>query len=446
MNSLRIRRAAALSGEFVWVGAGQASAVIGSLVGLRVLTGALTPAEFGSLALALTVSSLLGLTILTGPGAATLRFFESARDKGEVGQLLQGAWRSMAGRSLIVTGLLALAALPIWWIGGAALLNLAVAATFQAVCTAFGTIPDGAQNAMRHRKIVAVHAGLGQWLRWILALGLFPLLGYTAASALWGYALAALAVLGSQSLFFRRQLGALATVPAGDDGGTAWRRRVDTYSLPIALWGLPFWLHTASERWALERFSGTEAVGLYAVLAQLGFGIMTLVSSLVVQLVSPFLFRKAGDGSAARVREVHRINMRLVGAFLALSVVVAAFAAMADELIFGLLVAPEFRAASPLWWVSVLSGGVFAAGQLKALTISSGPSTAPLLGPKIGSAAVGLVVTIIGAARAGLAGVIWASLISSIVYFCWTFLVAHLRHRRGDVTEAKLENGGGLLT
>jgi O-antigen/teichoic acid export membrane protein len=448
MIRLRFRHIIALGGEFFWVGAGQASAVLGSLVGLRVLTNELVPAEFGSLALALTVSSLLGLTILVGPGAATLRFFDAARDRGELGGLLTGAWRSIRRRAAIVALVTALLAVPIWVLAGAAQLSLALAAVVQASFSSFATVLDGAQNGARRRRTVALHAGLSQWLRWMFALALFPMFGRSAAVTLWGYALASVAVLGSQALFFRYQMRALAVGHRSEPAlAASWEARVNTYSRPIALWGLPFWLHNASERWALERFASTQTVGLYAVLAQLGFGIMTLASALVAQLISPLLFSRAGDGlSAERVRDVYRINVRIVVVCLGLTLVAAGIASVTHRFFFAWLVAPEFRSASPFWTLSILSGGMFACGQLMALTVSSGASTAPLLAPKIGGAAFGLVTTVVGAARAGLVGVIWASLASSLLYFVWTWAVARAEHGRVDRNALNMDYSEELAT
>jgi O-antigen/teichoic acid export membrane protein len=422
-----------LGGEFAWVLAGQAGAVLGSLVGLRIITDALGPAEFGRLALALTISSLLGLTVFAGPGAATLRFFSAAREKGELAALIHGAHQLVRQRTVLVALAGAVAALPIWAYAGPAWLNLSIAALVQAVFASFAAILDGAQNAARQRKIVAFHTGLSNWLRPASALGLFALAGQSAAVTLWGYALATGLVCCSQFLFFRRDFqNAFDGLPTAESTlSHSWASQISAYALPYSLWGLPYWLHTASERWALEQFADTRAVGLYAVVGQLGYGLVTMLSALVLQLVSPIIYHRAGDGlTPLRLRDAHRTTSLVVAGFLGLMTITALAAGIFHPFVFSLLVSREFQSVSYLWPLSVLSGGAFACGQLLAVSLSSGVSTAPLLAPKVGSAIIGLALTVIGARQAGVPGVVWASLASSLLYFGWMAILARSDYRR----------------
>jgi O-antigen/teichoic acid export membrane protein len=172
-------------------------------------------------------------------------------------------------------------------------------------------------------------------------------------------------------------------------------------------------------------------VGLYAVVAQLGFGMMTLFSNLVVQLVSPLLFHRAGDGSSPdRMQAVHRMNERLLLACFLLTALATVAGAMFHETLFGWFVAPDFHQVSYLLPVSILSGGLFACGQVALLSVSSGVTNVPLLAPKIGSAAIGVVLTLAAAARWGVVGVVGANLLSSAVYCLWVIVTALGAHRR----------------
>jgi O-antigen/teichoic acid export membrane protein len=421
-----------VAGEFFWVGVGQAAAVIGSIVGLRVLTGALGTVEFGRLALALTLSTLLGLSVFSGPGAATMRFFGAARESGELPAMITAAARTVWKRAMVVIALTLVVVLVLWSRGAADLASIGVATLLQALFTSFSTVLDGAQNAARQRRTVALHQGMSQWMRWIAALPLFTAFGNTAASALWGYTIATAVVFGSQLLFFRRSFG--VEVYRGARGSAAvepWMKTIGSYALPYSYWGLPYWLHMSSERWGLERFSGAHSVGLYAVVAQLGFGMMTLFSNLVVQLVSPLLFHRAGDGSSPdRMQAVHRMNERLLLACFLLTALATVAGAMFHETLFGWFVAPDFHQVSYLLPVSILSGGLFACGQVALLSVSSGVTNVPLLAPKIGSAAIGVVLTLAAAARWGVVGVVGANLLSSAVYCLWVIVTALGAHRR----------------
>ena len=63
INSSRFRR---LGHEFFWITLGQAVAVSGALVGVRVLTGLLAPEAYGQLALGMTLATLVNQIVL-GP-------------------------------------------------------------------------------------------------------------------------------------------------------------------------------------------------------------------------------------------------------------------------------------------------------------------------------------------------------------------------------------------
>ena len=47
-----------LGGEIFWVGTGQVAVVVGSLVGIRLLTESLSPTAYGELALAMTIMTM----------------------------------------------------------------------------------------------------------------------------------------------------------------------------------------------------------------------------------------------------------------------------------------------------------------------------------------------------------------------------------------------------
>jgi O-antigen/teichoic acid export membrane protein len=61
---------------------------LGALVGVRILTGVLSPEVYGELALGMTVAVLVNQIALGPLSNASLRFFASARDAGELPSFL----------------------------------------------------------------------------------------------------------------------------------------------------------------------------------------------------------------------------------------------------------------------------------------------------------------------------------------------------------------------
>jgi O-antigen/teichoic acid export membrane protein len=356
-----------------------------------------------------------------------MRFFVASVESGQNEIFMGAAWKSLWQRMAIVSVVTVTGAAGFGFAGKPEWGWLLTAAAVYSAFSAFSTILDGAQNALRQRTVVAWHTGLGQWLRLLFALALFPFFGRTAHIALWGYTLAAIVVFSSQSLLFQRYRRGLQPVPidAGRVLQGRWLQQINAYSWPFASWGIFYWLHSSSERWALEYFSDTVTVGLYAALFQSGFGLMTLGFNVLIQLIIPVIFHRAGDGSDdSQVREARKLNMMILGVFFVLAFAVTGVTAVFHRFLFSLVVAEKFRTVSALFPVLVLSGGLYSCGQLAAYHILSGRTSIPLIIPKIGSAIIGTLITILGAKYWGLAGVVTASLISSTVYLLWVLHTA----------------------
>ena len=81
--------------------------------------------------------------------------------------------------------------------------------------------------------------------------------------------------------------------------------------------------------------------------------------------------------------------------------------------------AVEYREVSFLLPWLVLSGGIFATGQMLALKLMSDLKSSLMLWPKIITAILGVVFNLFGALVAGLQGVVGALLAFSIIYLTW---------------------------
>ena len=114
IKGLSSSRYSKFGGEAFWVAAGQASAAAGSLIGLRVLTEALGPAQYGELALGLTLESVVGLVIFGGPGLATMRFSVSALESRQFDVLIGASWRVMLRRIWLLLALAGCSLSALW--------------------------------------------------------------------------------------------------------------------------------------------------------------------------------------------------------------------------------------------------------------------------------------------------------------------------------------------
>jgi len=426
-RSLQDARFRRLGREFLWIGSGQAVATVGMLVGVRLITGVLSPEVYGQLALGMTLGTLVNQVILGPLAGAALRFFSPARDAGELASFL-AALRRMLGRATLMVVLLGVVVPAVLLLfGQSQLLWLAFAALAFALISGLNSTLNGLQNAARQRAIVAWHNALSSWGRFLMAFAMVLWLGASSAVAALGYTLATLVVLASQLWFFRRTIRPSEIAAEADDEGIRqWNRRMLNYAWPFATFGVFTFAQMASDRWALQIFATTREVGLYTVLCQLGYYPITILATLLVQLVSPIFFQRAGDGSdVCRVQQVHRVNRRLTFAVLLLTGLAVLLALAVHGLVFRWLVAPEYRPVSWLLPWMVLAGGLFATGQFASLSLMSGNRSANLIGPKVVTAVVGVGMNLIGARLYGAQGVVAASILFSAFYCLWIYCLLH---------------------
>ena len=414
----RFRR---LSKEGAWIVLGQASAVLGSLAGVRLLTELLDPAAYGELALGMTVASLVNQTVLGPLSNGITRFYAPAQERGDLASYLSAVRGLVLAATAVIAIMILLAGAGLLIAGRKEWIAIAGAALILAGLSGCNAILSGIQNAARQRAVVALHQGIEPWARFLLAAALLLWLGATSTVAMAGYALAVTLVLGSQYVFFRKVIhvnGAVAD-------RSSWRRQIWTYSWPISIFGTFTWMQLASDRWALERFATTQEVGLYAALFQLGYYPMSIATGMAVQFLVPIFYQRAGDASDHRRNAgVDSLSWRLTGIALGLTGAVFLAALLFHAQIFRIFVAAEYASVSHLLPWMLLAGGVFAAGQTIALNLMSQMKTQIMIAPKLITALLGVGLNFAGAYWYGISGIVIAGVLFSVSYFVWMAVLA----------------------
>lgn len=409
--------------EAIWIAVGQAASIIGTLVGIRVLTQLLSPSQYGHLALGLTASALASQVVWGPLVAGATRFYAPASEAGQLRVYLGVTSRFSAFGVAFLTLLAVLAAIVAAVTSRGQWIPLIVSGVAYSVVTGFDSIASGIQTAARQRAIVAVHSGIASWARLLCAVAVMWILGVSSTSALWGFVLGTALVLLSQYRFF----GPVRAAAAAEDSSAesaVWARRLHSYSWPFVLWGGFGWFQLASDRWALALFSTASEVGVYSVLYQLSYAPIALLAGMLITLVGPIIFRRAGDaGDAVRLSEANALTRRIV-----LYVLIGTFALFAVWLglhgwVFSVLTNASYaRASSAAPWM-VLSAGLFAAGQVLALDRLNRLESHELIVPKVVTALAGGLLNILGAYLHGIYGLVAASLTFSAVYLLWLLLL-----------------------
>jgi O-antigen/teichoic acid export membrane protein len=417
-----------LGGEFVWIVFGQCLAVLGGIIGIRVLTGLLSPESYGELTLGLTFATVQQQLIMAPISVACARYFAPARESGHLLAYLRAVKQLLVGETLLILGIVGLAGIGLWVLDLKEWLSLVVTASFFGLCSGYGQSLDSIQNAARQRIVVAWHQSLLQWLRFSCAVMAVGLLGASGSVVLQGYILASMIALASQWFFFKRKIVFKAALSQNNhaENDPQFIKDTLTYAWPFATWGIFTWLQLASDRWALQAFEDTRSVGLYAVIYQLGYYPVVLFSEMLVQLAAPVLFNIAGYGTDHdRVARAHRLIWILFIVVISSTLFMVLLASMFHSQIFEKLVAWEDGDISSLWPLMILSGGLFSSGQIMALIFMTSGSTRALLVPKVITALIGLSFNTIGAYWYGLHGVIIASVGFSSIYVIWMLFLAN---------------------
>jgi len=417
--SPRFRR---LFKESFWIALGQAMAMLGLLVGVRLLTELLDPAAYGELALGLTVASLVNQIVFGPLGGGIIRIYAPAVEQGGFGSYLTAVRQLVCSATVIIALITLIAVVCLLVTGRTELIAIAVAALTFATINGYNSILSGIQNAARQRSIVALHQGFETWARFLVAVGLMLWLGVTSTVAIVGYGVAALMVLGSQYVFFRKiKLRDISV----SDNEQIWREQIWKFSWPISIFGIFTWMQLVSDRWALEFFSTTQEVGLYAVLFQLGYYPMAMASGMAMQLLVPIFYQRAGDASDDRRNaNVNRLSWRIIWLTLAATGSAFLLSLLFHTQIFGFFVSKNYLTVSHLLPWMLLAGGVFAAAQTIALNIMSQMKTHTMMAAKILTAVLGIAFNCAGAYWYGTSGIVIASVLFSVSLFVWMALLS----------------------
>jgi O-antigen/teichoic acid export membrane protein len=425
--------------EAFFVVSGQVVGAAGNIYAIRILTTLLPPAGYGRLALAMT-GAVLAQQLVMGPiGTACVRYYAPAQESGELGTYTRAIARMFLVGTLALGGIAA--AVGIFFAGTARLHllpTLAGAAVFAWISSASSMI-DGIQNAARQRKIVALHQGIGAWLRLAIVVEVARHLTQDANSILCSYSAGYVLLIVSQLFFLARTLRkAMRGTESGSPGlcrpgpgrtetshaTGPMLRSMWTYTWPFCAWGVFAWIQASSDRWALGAFAGLDQVGLYQSLYQVGYYPIAMLTQFLLQVSTPIVFQRAGSGADTRRRiNAEELNNLLTRVVLGATVVGALASYLGGHRLLALVLAPAYRAHSPLISLLILASGCFAAGQIKSLNFMTSLATHRLIAPKVVTALFGAGLIVLGARFRGSYGVASAQLAFSLLYLVWIFLL-----------------------
>lgn len=434
-----ISRYKKIVGEFSQVGIGQAMATLGGLVGVRLLTQYMTPISYGELSLGMTFLTLIQ-QLITGPMANGIaRFFSIAQEKQSMQEYIQSVFSLLAKSGILTSAIFLCSFVGLVLTKNQVWVGLLIFSFLFALVSNVNIVLENLYNAARKRVIVAWHQGLSQWLRFLGAITLILVFGSNSQNAMAGYLIAGILIIFSQWYFFRKLFVAPKKTfifESVNKGFSGWETQIIRFSLPFSIWGIFTWIQMSSDRWALQSFQSTSSVGLYTVLYQVGYYPIILLNTVLVQYITPVLYGRVGDGmDTHKVRSTQSITNQVAFFSIIFSLIFVVLTYVLADWIVALFVAVEFRSLSYLLPGMVLAGGVFASGQICALTALNNNQPQILLIPKIITSILGALFNYLGAYFAGVEGVVVGNILFSAIYFLWVYLLLYpSRKQKGVIT------------
>jgi O-antigen/teichoic acid export membrane protein len=425
-GSNRVFRLAAEGG---WIVLGQVVAVVGSLFLVRVLTEYLEPAEYGELALGLTIAGLVNQVVMGGLVAAIGRYYPIASESGSLYDYLKASLHLLGYAVLIVCLIGVVFWLGLAWTGQTRWNSLLLAVIAFAILNGLNSSLSGVQNAARQRSIVALHGGMDAWLKIAAAVGVMLWIGSSSTAVVIGYVLSVLVVTASQMHFLGRLVRS-SPVANTSRPNDSWSMQLWSYAWPFSTWGMFTWAQQVSDRWALQTFATLDDVGLYAVAFQLGYGPMILMTGMAVTFLAPIIYQRAGGGrSNESICRIYRLLRVTAVSFLAITLIAFTVTYALHEIIFSLLVAESFRHASIYLPWMVLSAGLYGTGTALAIGLQALRLSKERIIKKIIVSTIGVILVTAGAMLNGTSGVIFGGVLFSLCYMISTYMLVNYHMR-----------------
>jgi O-antigen/teichoic acid export membrane protein len=401
--------------EASWIIFGQIFGIVITLVSLKILTGIISPLEYGKLTISLTVISMANQLFYGPLNNGIIRFLPVAIEKNDsrfyfkvVNNLFLKATYFLAFIAVIFCVVLFFSNISQYYF------SLFLCFLLSVIYGA-DSLLNGILNILRLRKEASLFNLLSIFLKSIFAIIFIIFISPLTNIVLAGYLIATVIVIVGQ--FFFTNTVKQKYDNNYNDGENKWDSKIINYSYPFVIWGIFTWLQSSSDKWALSFFDSYTSVGLYSTVLQLGNGPVSLLSGFLLQFFTPIFFSKAGDAQDKyRNLEVFKINGRIIIFTLITTLLLFFLTLFSHNFIFLLFVSSKYSSVSYLLPFVLLNSGLFAVGQNISMNFMSTNNTSSLLYIKIYTSILGIIFNIVGVYFFKLNGLVAAGFLFSLLY------------------------------
>jgi len=406
--------------EMTWILLGQFLGFIGGFIGIKVLTNLMGPNGYGQLALGLTIAGIFN-TYVYGPVAnVVIRFFAVYRERGQLGSyfsILRKSHRMIALGGICLA--IAASGCTGYFLGGEWALIILLSCLY-GVASGINVSFLSLQNAIRQRKIVALHQGADVWLRIGLSIALLFLFSNSSCFALLGYLVGTLLVTISQRIFALKNetIRNNWNLPAPDPVVERQSfKEFSGYATSFMIFAVFASFSLYADRWILQGLFGSSAVGIYAAIYQIAASPVNIFFTMVSQLIVPIVFERAGTmTNTSQMENSGRLLRQTILASSLVAIVITVVAYLFSEPLVRILTNATFAENHNLLWIIAMGLCLFNLGQQLTIKGLSFNQPRVYLWPKILQAASLFILGYFLARYFEITGVAWAVCLSSIVH------------------------------
>jgi len=399
--------------EGFWVAIGQTLSFIFNIIGIKIMTDKMFPAEYGKLSLFLTYVTLITQIFYAPICAGGTRFYVIAKEQGELQKFYKSILYFFIVFSFISASILIIFSIYLFCVQNNNYIYLLLLSFIFSILSGININIISILDAARKRKIVAIFQSSDTFLRYIISIFLISYISPNAQVVFFGYSFASLFILIMLFLTTKKKLH-LSKI----DLDKIWNKKIWNYIRPFMIWGIFTWIQLSSDKWALAFFKSTKEVGVYTALYQIGFVPISILVGFGVQLLTPILFEKVGDGNNKKsIISVDKMINKISIAIIIFMLFIFIIAYFFHRLIFSLIFRnPEFLIVSEFLPWLILSGGLFSISQAFTIKMLGKMRTSELAKIKISTSLIGILFNFSFAYFWGVFGVVIANLLFSLLF------------------------------
>jgi len=407
-----------LAKEFSIMATGQAIVLVASVLAVKVLTVTLARAEYGRLALGMTLAMLLNQLVFGPLTLALMRYYAICAERNQQRDLARVAAEASGVLALIVI----VVGVPICWLisrglgtGWLVILTgMLIYGIGYSVQGYFGAL----FSAARRRASAAASQLVDPLVRLGGGMTAAQLVPHSAGAVAWAFAAAMLTAVGIQARSYWRSLPPQSALAAERK---ALRIKLWNYGKYFLLWGAFAWMQSSGDRWALKTYVGDAAVGIYAYAFQLASIPALVIAGAIPQFLNPIIFQRAGDATDVERRNASvRVTVLGVGLLTILTIGAAGIAKWFGEPIAVTFASSQFREAGQYIWILIFGLGAVQIGNMVAMIPLALNRLRGHVVVKILTGVITVGINFYAAEKFGVRGVVVANVVCGLIYCALT--------------------------